>query len=110
MAGLFGSNDHLAVFFTKCYKLLIQLVTVLKFLSSLQQVPDEIERVLVGIPAYLSMRKHSSSSGLNIFYNGESENSLAEKVWFSLEFFKFLYLICVSYPSQFVLVDVMAYA
>ncbi|WZZ85495.1 hypothetical protein YC2023_114074 [Brassica napus] len=44
-----------------------------------EQVPDEIERVLVGIPAYLSIRKHSSSSGLNIFYNGESENSLAEK-------------------------------
>ncbi|KAF3503849.1 hypothetical protein F2Q69_00040340 [Brassica cretica] len=63
-------------------ELLIQLVTVLKFLSSLQQVPDEIERVLVGIPAYLSIRKHSSSSGLNIFYNGESENSLAEKFWF----------------------------
>ncbi|CAN7012240.1 hypothetical protein IGI04_012606 [Brassica rapa subsp. trilocularis] len=44
-----------------------------------EQVPDEIERVLVGIQAYLSIRKHSSSSGLNFFLKGESENSPSEK-------------------------------
>ncbi|CAA7013292.1 unnamed protein product [Microthlaspi erraticum] len=44
-----------------------------------EQVPDEIERVLVGIQAYLSIRKHSSTSGLSFFHNGESENNLAEK-------------------------------
>jgi nuclear cap-binding protein subunit 1 len=45
-----------------------------------EQVPDEIERVLVGIQAYLSIRKNSSTSGLNFFHNGEFESSLAEKV------------------------------
>ncbi|CAD5318429.1 unnamed protein product [Arabidopsis thaliana] len=44
-----------------------------------EQVPDEIERVLVGIQAYLSIRKNSSTSGLNFFHNGEFESSLAEK-------------------------------
>lgn len=51
-----------------------------EFPFGLQQVPDEIERVLVGIQAYLSIRKNSSTSGLNFFHNGEFESSLAEKV------------------------------
>ncbi|XP_010521542.1 PREDICTED: nuclear cap-binding protein subunit 1 [Tarenaya hassleriana] len=45
-----------------------------------EQVPDEMERIIVGIQAYLSIRKHSSDSGLSFFQNDdESGNSLAEK-------------------------------
>lgn len=47
----------------------------------LQQVPEEIERVTVGIEAYLSIRRHSAETGLSFFENeDDSENSKADKV------------------------------
>lgn len=33
----------------------------------MQQVPEEIERVMVGIEAYLSIRRHVSDVGLSVF-------------------------------------------
>lgn len=49
--------------------------------SCMQQVPEEIERVMVGIEAYLSIRKHVSDDGL-LFFEDEDENEegLKEKV------------------------------
>ncbi|CAN8270752.1 unnamed protein product [Cochlearia groenlandica] len=44
-----------------------------------EQVPDEIERVLVGLQAYLSIRKPSSTSELNLVHNGELENNVSNK-------------------------------
>ncbi|XP_030458450.1 nuclear cap-binding protein subunit 1 [Syzygium oleosum] len=38
-----------------------------------EQVPEEIERVMVGIEAYLSIRKHVSDDGL-LFFEDEDEN------------------------------------
>lgn len=49
----------------------------------MQQVPEEIERVIVGIEAYLSIRRHASESGLSFFEDdggGEQENN--DKVHF----------------------------
>ncbi|XVE78946.1 hypothetical protein DITRI_Ditri14bG0018900 [Diplodiscus trichospermus] len=45
----------------------------------IEQVPEEIERVLVGIQAYLSIRKHISESGLSFFEEDESGGDLVEK-------------------------------
>lgn len=47
----------------------------------MQQVPEEIERVMVGIEAYMSIRKHVSDDGL-LFFEDEDENEegLKEKV------------------------------
>lgn len=45
----------------------------------IQQVPEEIERVLVGIQAYLSIRRHTSDSGLSFFEDDESGGDV-EKV------------------------------
>lgn len=47
-----------------------------------EQVPEEIERVLVGIEAYLSIRRHTSDSGLSFFEDDESGDDLVEKVCF----------------------------
>ncbi|KAF7801835.1 nuclear cap-binding protein subunit 1 [Senna tora] len=45
------------------------------------QVPEEIERVMVGIEAYLSIRRHTSDSGLSYFENNdETERSLGDKL------------------------------
>ncbi|KAE8732379.1 Nuclear cap-binding protein subunit 1 [Hibiscus syriacus] len=50
-----------------------------------EQVPEEIERVLVGIQAYMSIRRHSSDSGLSFFEDGESggdvEKDFLEDLW-----------------------------
>ncbi|XP_038992941.1 nuclear cap-binding protein subunit 1-like isoform X2 [Hibiscus syriacus] len=50
-----------------------------------EQVPEEIERVLVGIQAYLSIRRHTSNSGLSFFEDGESggdiEKDFLEDLW-----------------------------
>ena len=34
---------------------------------TVMQVPEEIERVMVGIKAYLSIRRHNSDIGLSFF-------------------------------------------
>ncbi|XP_028761163.1 nuclear cap-binding protein subunit 1 [Neltuma alba] len=45
-----------------------------------EQVPEEIERVMVGIEAYLSIRRHTSDTGLSCFdSNYETERSLGDK-------------------------------
>ncbi|KAK1556319.1 hypothetical protein Q3G72_002673 [Acer saccharum] len=45
-----------------------------------EQVPEEIERVLAGLEAYLSIRKHVSDAGLSFFEDyDESGKGLAEK-------------------------------
>ncbi|TYJ02749.1 hypothetical protein E1A91_A13G250700v1 [Gossypium mustelinum] len=50
-----------------------------------EQVPEEIERVLVGIQAYLSIRRHTSDSGLSFFEEDESggdvEKDFLEDLW-----------------------------
>lgn len=49
----------------------------------IQQVPEEIERVMVGIQAYLSIRKQASDTGLSFFEDDdESGKDLADKVCF----------------------------
>ncbi|KAL5764671.1 hypothetical protein ACOSQ2_017265 [Xanthoceras sorbifolium] len=46
----------------------------------IEQVPEEIERVLAGLEAYLSIRKHLSDTGLSFFEDDdESGTGLAEK-------------------------------
>ncbi|GAU24679.1 hypothetical protein TSUD_322870 [Trifolium subterraneum] len=45
-----------------------------------EQIPDDIERVMVGIEAYLSIRKHTSDTGLSFFENvDEIERDLNNK-------------------------------
>uniref|UniRef100_A0A2P2L939 Nuclear cap-binding protein subunit 1 n=1 Tax=Rhizophora mucronata TaxID=61149 RepID=A0A2P2L939_RHIMU len=45
-----------------------------------EQAPEEIERVMVGIEAYMSIRRHNSDSGLSFFEDDdESGEGLAEK-------------------------------
>ncbi|KAJ8770900.1 hypothetical protein K2173_022072 [Erythroxylum novogranatense] len=44
-----------------------------------EQVPEEIERVMVGIQAYLSFRRHSSDTGLSFFEEDGSGNGIVEK-------------------------------
>ena len=51
---------------------------------SVQQVPEEIESVMVGIEAYLSIRRHNSDTGLSFFEDDdESGRGVVEKVSFS---------------------------
>lgn len=46
-----------------------------------QQVPEELERVMVGVEAYLSIRRHTVDTGLSFFEDaGEVEKTLNEKV------------------------------
>lgn len=46
-----------------------------------QQVPEEIERVMVGVEAYLSIRRHISDIGLSFFEDDdETEKNPDEKV------------------------------
>jgi hypothetical protein len=56
---LYALNASIKLFF---FGLLISI-----FRSCLQQVPEEIERVMVGVEAYLSIRKHVSDTGLSFF-------------------------------------------
>ncbi|XP_037491219.1 nuclear cap-binding protein subunit 1 [Jatropha curcas] len=45
-----------------------------------EQVPEEIERVMVGIQAYMSIRRHNSDTGLSFFEDDdESEKGATEK-------------------------------
>uniref|UniRef100_A0A7N0THD9 ABH1 n=1 Tax=Kalanchoe fedtschenkoi TaxID=63787 RepID=A0A7N0THD9_KALFE len=45
----------------------------------LQQVPDDIDRIMVGVEAYLSIRTHSSDVGLSFFEDQETDDSITEK-------------------------------
>ncbi|KAI4350445.1 hypothetical protein L6164_004900 [Bauhinia variegata] len=46
----------------------------------IEQVPEEIERVMVGIEAYLSIRRHASDTGLSFFEkDDETEGSPGDK-------------------------------
>ncbi|TKY62990.1 Nuclear cap-binding protein subunit 1 [Spatholobus suberectus] len=46
----------------------------------IEQVPEDIERVMVGVEAYLSIRKHTSDTGLLFFENDdENGNGLSDK-------------------------------
>ncbi|KAE9588846.1 putative nuclear cap-binding protein subunit 1 [Lupinus albus] len=53
----------------------------------IEQVPEEIERVMVGVEAYLSIRRHISDSGLSFFENddeierGPSDKDFLEDLW-----------------------------
>lgn len=48
----------------------------------MQQVPEELERVMVGVEAYLSIRRHTFDTGLSFFEDdGEVEKTLNEKVY-----------------------------
>jgi nuclear cap-binding protein subunit 1 len=54
----------------------------------MQQVPEEIESVMVGIEAYLSIKRHNSDTGLS-FFEDKSGSDVVEKVlflcyWYSL--------------------------
>ncbi|VFQ97878.1 unnamed protein product [Cuscuta campestris] len=52
-----------------------------------EQVPDEIERVMVGIEAYLSIRRRVSNSGFSVFEviddvgSGQNEKDFLEDLW-----------------------------
>ncbi|ESW33634.1 hypothetical protein PHAVU_001G086100 [Phaseolus vulgaris] len=52
-----------------------------------EQVPEDIERVIVGVEAYLSIRKHTSDSGLSFFENddengeGLNDKDFLEDLW-----------------------------
>lgn len=47
-----------------------------------QQVPEEIERVMVGVEAYLSIRKRVSDAGFSVFEDiEETNNAVNEKVY-----------------------------
>ncbi|KAF5743769.1 hypothetical protein HS088_TW08G00356 [Tripterygium wilfordii] len=49
-------------------------------LELFEQVPEEIERVMVGVEAYLSIRRHVSDAGLSFFEDGdETGNDVVEK-------------------------------
>lgn len=55
-----------------------------------QQVPEEIERVIVGIEAYLSIRRHGSDIGVSAFKDSDSTDKVhSEKV----NFLMLLYMI-----------------
>lgn len=46
-----------------------------------QQVPEEIDRVMVSIEAYFSIRRHVSNAGLYVFEDtDENDKLLDEKV------------------------------
>lgn len=48
-----------------------------------QQVPEEVERVIVGIEAYLSIRRRGSDTGLSVFKDSDSSGKAhSEKVNF----------------------------
>lgn len=47
--------------------------------SDMQQVPDELERVLVGIQSYISIRRHFDDIAFSVFETDEG-NSPNKKV------------------------------
>ncbi|KAF5730839.1 ARM repeat superfamily protein isoform 1 [Tripterygium wilfordii] len=56
-------------------------------LELFEQVPEEIERVVVGVEAYLSIRRHLSDAGLSFFEDGNEigsdvvEKDFLEDLW-----------------------------
>lgn len=55
----------------------------LTILINVQQVPEEIDRVMVGLEAYLSIRRHATDTGLSFFEEDDDESGkgVVEKVW-----------------------------
>ncbi|KAK4607352.1 hypothetical protein RGQ29_001259 [Quercus rubra] len=51
----------------------------------MEQVPEEIERVMVGVEAYLSIRRHASDTGLSFFEDDDEtengEKDFLEDLW-----------------------------
>jgi nuclear cap-binding protein subunit 1 len=65
----------------------------------MQQVPEEIESVMVGIEAYLSIKRHNSDTGLSFFEDDdESGSDVVEKVLFLCYWYSLMLLshICKS--------------
>lgn len=59
----------------------------------MQQVPEEMERIMVGVEAYMSIRRHVSDVGVSFFEDdGESE-----KVMLSIELICFLLGYTIAY-------------
>lgn len=54
----------------------------------MQQVPEEIDRVMVGIEAYLSIRRHTSSNGYSVFEDSETGEAV-------MSFFILLLIFCL---------------
>ena len=63
---------------------LVSSYDLMMYLIYLQQVPEEIERVMVGIEAYLSIRRLTSDTGLSFF---ENDNETGDKVWLLFSFY-----------------------
>ncbi|RZC46758.1 hypothetical protein C5167_039707 [Papaver somniferum] len=62
-----------------CFNCLTYMLSRLRNMV-LQQVHDEIERVIVGIEAYLSIRSHTYDIGVSVFeFNDESVKDRKEK-------------------------------
>lgn len=59
--------------------------------SDLQQVPDEIDRVMVGIEAYFSIRRHVFDTGFAAFEdiceNEGVQNEKVQRVFLSMLYF-----------------------
>lgn len=55
----------------------------LTILINVQQVPEEIDRVMVGLEAYLSIRRRATDTGLSFFEEDDDESGkgVVEKVW-----------------------------
>ena len=49
-----------------------------------QQVPEDIERVMVGVEAYLSIRRHTFGTGLSFFESDDEIERDGNKVGFCL--------------------------
>jgi len=63
----------------------------------MQQVPDEIDRLMVGIEAYLSIRRYVADIGFSIFVdNIRTEKAANEKVRYF-----FLFYICFEFNLSF---------
>ena len=64
-----------------------------------QQVPEEIERVMVSVEAYLSIRRRNSDTGLSFFEKDDgNERGLGDKVGYC-------YAICYeffAYPERII--------
>ena len=57
------------------------MICLMTKLFNVQQVPEEIERVMLGIEAYLKLRRRVSDLGFSIFEDiDDTEKALSEKV------------------------------
>lgn len=47
----------------------------------MQQVPEEVERVMVGVESYLRIRKPDNDTGFSVFeFGDENDKAIDEKV------------------------------